>query len=68
MNPPGEIVTCHPSQDDLGRNYAFGQTENELPIVEDEYQVTLSNPGETPSGKFKCRVLVKCCITSIIDS
>ncbi|CAB80131.1 hypothetical protein [Arabidopsis thaliana] len=46
VNPPGDIVTYEPSEDDLGRKCAFSQAEN----VENGCEVSLSNPGETPSG------------------
>lgn len=57
MNPPGESVTCDLlTQDDLDRRDAFGLTENGLPVVENDYQVSLT---ETPSGELTCRVLGK---------
>lgn len=62
--PPGVIVTCDPSEDDSGRKDAFAQAEN----VENECQVSLSHPRETPSGKVTCRVPVNYCVLSIIDN
>ncbi|XP_020875537.1 uncharacterized protein LOC9305243 isoform X2 [Arabidopsis lyrata subsp. lyrata] len=47
INPPGDIVTYEPSEDDdSGRKYA----EN----VENGCEVSLSNPGETPSETTGC--------------
>jgi hypothetical protein len=50
VNPPGDIVTYEPSEDDLGRKCAFSQAEN----VENGCEVSLSNPGETPSESTGC--------------
>lgn len=61
INPPGDIVTYEPSEDDdSGRKYA----EN----VENGCEVSLSNPGETPSGKFTCSVPVDYCVASITNN
>ncbi|KAL1215787.1 SUPPRESSOR OF ABI3-5 [Cardamine amara subsp. amara] len=46
VNLPGDIITCDPSEDDSGRKDPLAEAEN----VENEYGVSLRNPGETPSG------------------